>query len=308
MRNTRLNGMLLQSNLPNAGQLMQDHLERWEDGYYQIVLVSRPENGEPVVVGVSPQITVGNPQEVAATDAVIANRSYEVASAAANALVTATSLAESKEATTSQNTMIIVIYGSNQFPGDGSGFDKLVEALHKDYKEVWAFSPGLNPRAGSIAFTVGPSPAETQPDIERFIESRLQQNNDLKNVVVIGYSWGDGVAHDVAEWLSKNHPNVHIAASVYVDAVNDDYSAGAENRMPVGTQAMLNIYQSRSHAEEGYVNGGPIENTTNLQDFIEIDTDRIEERHSHETIDKESVDSIIEFVQQRVSITPPSTP
>ncbi|MEK7137237.1 MAG: hypothetical protein AAB853_03045, partial [Patescibacteria group bacterium] len=58
-----INGKLLQDNLPNAGQLMQDHVDDWLEGYYRIALISNDLVDGRQVIGLSPRVTVGNPEE-----------------------------------------------------------------------------------------------------------------------------------------------------------------------------------------------------------------------------------------------------
>ncbi len=208
---------------------------------------------------------------------------------------------EKANVATSENTMIMMIYGSNQFPNqllptqdEYPGFDGLYNQLKENYPEVWPATPGLNPFAGSLAYVIGPSPSETQQNIQKFISDRLETNRNIKNIVLIGYSWGGGEVFDISKWLSSAQPNATLAAAVYVDAVNDE-TASAENRMPIGTKAMLNIYQSQSHVGEAFLNGGEIKNNDNIS-LIQIDMDCnninskvCENKETHASIDNDKI-------------------
>lgn len=211
------------------------------------------------------------------------------------------SINRSLDMPTSKNTAIIVIYGSNQFPGDtNAGFEKLVTNLRVSYENVWPFSPGFNPSAGIAQFVPGPSPAEMQPEIQRFISSYIPNNDQIKNIVLVGYSWGGGMVFDISQWLANSFPNIHLAASVYVDAINDDYSMGAENRMPIGTQSMLNIFQSQTNIKDWYLNGDLINENNGIQDLVQIDMDFGGNFLTHDTIDNKTILFIFDFIRQRI--------
>lgn len=249
------------------------------------------------------------------TDAVIANMnytSYQVASAAWSGLNVSANLAsESVEAPTSENTMIVVIYGSNQFPGDATaGFDNLLLNLKGDYSHILTATPGKNPFAKEDDAYL-PNPSEALQLTKLRIKSTLEENPSIKYLTIIGYSWGGGTVYELASWINENRDlprKIYIAATIYVDAVTNPAIDGgnyvnsftAENRSPPGTQAMLNIYQSRTGLfSDGTLNGGPI-NNPNVADFQQFDLDAISDQYSHGSIDEASIWLILDFIQKRI--------
>jgi len=203
---------------------------------------------------------------------------------------------ETSNKPTSENTMIIVIYGSGQFPGDEeSGFDNLSLSLRKDYNEVWSFASGENRSEGIIAV----NPNNALDEVQSFISNRHKNNPKLTYVVLVGYSWGGGVVHDVSQWLiNESGLELNIASTVYIDAVNHK-SFTAENRLPPGTNSMLNIFQSNTEVLQDTVlrlNGGPITTTMKPSLFDEIDLDDNGNNVTHSSIDEICVPYIVEFV------------
>lgn len=209
------------------------------------------------------------------------------------------------ETPTNENTMIVIIYGSNQFPGDGSDFDQLTTDLLEDYQETWPFSPGYNPSELAEMNEYGPDNAFE--DIQELISSRTTNNPDLKNIVFVGHSWGGGMIVELADWLSKSKDiNLNIAGVAYVDAV-DLYDATGESRIPIGTSSMLNIYQSITvgTAEQDsilHLNGKPVKDSDTLDYYSEIDFDREENKESHRTIDEASIPYVYEYIRGIVNI------
>ena len=210
----------------------------------------------------------------------------------------------------SKNTLIAIVYGSNEYPGDKvSGFDNLALNLGRDYDHVMTFSPGRNPFAeGEDQFLS--EPAIALQLIKNRVEKMLIDNPEITNIVFNGYSWGGSTVNELAMWIS-NHPTlksrVSIAATVYVDAISspavtsgDWTTFTAENRLPMGTKAMLNIFQSRTGLfSDGKIHGGPI-GIPNVADFIEIDLDKDSNQHTHTSIDDVSIEMIRNFILKRI--------
>ena len=211
-------------------------------------------------------------------------------------------LSESSETVTSDNTLIILMYGSNQFVGEPVGFENLALQLH-EYPHVLSVSPGHNPFAEDPHLDPDNAFAEIQHEIERMIE----QNPLIENIVLAGYSWGGGMVYDIAEWL-QSHPDFKskdIVAAAYVDAVTLN-SFTAENRIPPGVEHMINIYQSNpSVLADGplMLNGGSIHRAEHLTTFQEIDMDEFGDFHTHTSIDEAAVPFLEGFIKSIIQRT-----
>ncbi len=218
-------------------------------------------------------------------------------------------LIKESEIPTSKNTLIVVIYGSNQLPGDQiSGFDTLVKNLQNDYEHIVSFTPGKNPSAAGEDRLL-PDPDAAMESMKLQLKESFAGNPLLSNVVLVGYSWGGGAVYELSKWISENKQafNITISATVYVDAVTNPAASGgsvlesasAENRLPIGTQAMLNIYQSDTGLiSDKTINGGPIYNPSIL--VQEIDFDALSDQFTHETMDEASVWTILDFIRARI--------
>ena len=116
--------------------------------------------------------------------------------------------------------------------------------------------------------------------------------------------------YELANWINEGNTSrkIRIAATVYIDAVTNPAAIGggtarqasAENRLPPGTQAMLNIFQSRDTLLADFnLNGGPISNT-GLLDFQQIDLDSVSDQHTHRSIEDVSIWTILDFIRKRI--------
>ncbi|MDD5739910.1 MAG: hypothetical protein PHO20_04030, partial [Candidatus Peribacteraceae bacterium] len=218
---------------------------------------------------------------------------------------------ESHERPTSENTMILVFYGSGQFPGTESNLppqernqdmETLVEQLRKDYPEVWAFESGQNLLSDPEANIPGPGITATEAlqNVQAFIDARLRSNPHLTNVVLVGYSWGGGMVYEVSQWMSQAHENIALIGSAYVDAViQGNIGSGLSQRnLPTNTITMLNIFQS-SVADETWLRGASIDaSTSDLLWFSEIDLDNPTDTVDHSSIDNAAVPYVLQYLRQ----------
>ncbi|MDP7069169.1 MAG: hypothetical protein QF815_01475, partial [Candidatus Peribacteraceae bacterium] len=205
------------------------------------------------------------------------------------------------ETPTSENTLIILIYGSNQFPGETVGFENLALQL-KDYSNVLTISPGHNP------FDEDPNLGQEEAffEVQNEIAQAIEQNPQIENIVLSGYSWGGGMVYDTAEWLQSHEEfkSKEIVAAAYVDAVSLN-NFTAENRIPPGVQNMINIYQSDAtlFADGPFLlNGGRINNSDSLATFQEIDMDEFDNFQKHSSIDEASVPFIEGFIRSIIQV------
>jgi hypothetical protein len=228
------------------------------------------------------------------------DRSYQVAS-----LQSDINQIQSVDLPNAKNTLVIVIYGSNQFPGDGSAFDELFLLLKKEYPEVYGFSPGENP----TAIVRGLTPDVAMQTIQSTIIKRLSNNAALRNIILVGYSWGGGMVHDIADWINESHVRVHVAGTAYVDA----FAVGnmqPERRLPTNSDITFNIFQSRRAliADSGlFNNGGAIisnASTTMTGRVIDMDFDSEEDLYTHLSMDEASVMLLKQFIN---FIVPPTS-
>ena len=212
------------------------------------------------------------------------------------------------ETPNSKNTMIIVIYGSGQFPEqeideEVAGFDSLTTTLRNDYSEVWPITPGENPIAGARSVIPGMhiEVGTQQSEIENLIKSRVEANPDLHFVLLVGYSWGGGDVYVISNWLTNESGlDLKIAGTVYVDAIVPR-SHAPENRMPPGTSAMLNLYQSRYTFPYPDLNGAAIPPDDGVEYVLQLDLDQQKDSVSHTTIDEASKSYILNFIRAKVS-------
>ena len=212
----------------------------------------------------------------------------------------AADILNSKEVPNSDNTMIIVIYGSNQAPGDGSDFDNLLDNLRGDYKETWGFSPGYNPT--EIGEIIGHSPSEAYQNIWDFIQKRIEANPQLKNITLIGHSWGGSMAYLLSKKINTELPNININSTTYVDAVQL-LSTIPETRLPAGHGNVLNIYQSKVEIDtyfSEFTNGGTIQEDSGNRLVHQIDLDAAANNETHETIDLSSQPYILDFIRSQI--------
>ncbi|MFA5800362.1 MAG: hypothetical protein WC840_05405, partial [Candidatus Peribacteraceae bacterium] len=223
-----------------------------------------------------------------------------------------------KETPNSKNTMILFIYGSNQFPeqnidGKTEGFDNLVLSLRKDYLEVWPVISGENPSVGARGFFPGLHvQVGTQLEYaEELIATRARENPNLQFVMLVGYSWGGEDVYQIADWITnENGSNLKIAGTVYVDAIKNPSTTlltyKPENRLPPGTEAMLNLYQSQASMTRDdplALHGDSIDNPAgDLKEFWQHDFDANGDVLSHTTIDDHVDDDIYSFIKRRVEV------
>ncbi|MDD5041032.1 MAG: hypothetical protein PHX87_00945 [Candidatus Peribacteraceae bacterium] len=237
---------------------------------------------------------------------------------------------ESHERPTSENTMIIVIYGSGQFPdpeftpqdeyplpdlqsttGEGStlnpqetevpmpqGMDTLMENIRESYAHSWGFPSGQN--ASGIPRAV--TPLEALDNIKNFIDAELRNNPQIKYFFLGGYSWGGGAVYEISKWLSEAHPEVTLIGAAYVDAIKiGNYQGGeAEDRAPIGAKTILNIFQSSPEENEFFhLNGTPI-NVPIYVPYDSLDLDASSNNATHQTIDEKAVDYLELYLRQLV--------
>ena len=205
----------------------------------------------------------------------------------------------------SSNTMILVFYGSGQFPGDGeAGFDKLITQLQQDHDEVWAFESGQNLVANpeSNILSDGITASEALRNVETFVNARLQNNPQLTNVILVGYSWGGGMAYKFSNWMAENHGNIAVIGSAYVDAVTQgNLGAGfPEPFMPVNTLTMLNVYQSNVGIVSDATLNGMAMNNNELIPMIQIDFDGIQDSQTHSTIDEYARSFVLRYISSLI--------
>ena len=221
----------------------------------------------------------------------------------------------------SKNTMIVVIYGSNQFPEQVDsigksiiGFDKLVVNLRKEYKEVWPVSPGENPSVGirGLVSDFHVEATDQLQTIENLISSRVKNNSEIKFIVLGGYSWGGGDVYKIAEWISGNKLlRLQIAGTFYVDAIKTPNETlltyEPENRLPIGTMAMLNLYESQSKKTIqdpiGMHGSEIISAIPQMREISQTDYDISGDTLNHGNIDEHSVDTIVNFIHRQVKIS-----
>jgi hypothetical protein len=224
---------------------------------------------------------------------------------------------EAHENPTSENTLIVIIYGSNQLIGSSSGFDNLILNLNGNYDNVIKLTPGKNPLAQGEA-EILPEPEAAMITIKDSVDQYLINHTEIKNVVIVGHSWGGSAAYELARHLTlkeQTRGTISITGTVYVDAVtNPATSSGdittftAENRIPLGTKSMLNIYQSEANNFADYgINGGSLNlsgtqySNPELRSFKEINLDEHGNFHTHASIDDISVSYILDFIQERIT-------
>jgi|TARA_Y100000310_G_scaffold87902_1_gene84818 hypothetical protein len=214
-------------------------------------------------------------------------------------LVFGEKLTEVLETPTSKNTLVVLIYGSNQFVGENVGFENLGLQLD-EYPHLLQVSPGHNPFDDDPHF----NQEEAFFEIKKGIEQALANNPQIENIALAGYSWGGGMLYDVAEWLQSHeeYKSIEIVAAAYVDAITLN-SFTAENRTPPGVQNMINIYQSNADIRSDItLNGGKLSGTSNLKVLQEIDLDEFDNFHSHVSIDESSVPFINSFLRSIIRI------
>ncbi len=220
-------------------------------------------------------------------------------------------LIKESEIPTSKNTMIVVIYGSNQFPNQQAeaqktlpGFDKLVTSLQENYQEVWPLMSGENPGDHIIRGIMPNMHIEARSSLinnEAFISTRVRSNPLLQYIVLVGYSWGGGDVYEVANWVTNQSGlKIKIAASVYVDAITLK-SSTEENRFPPGSQSMLNIFQSNQWDSTLFLGGGHITDSKEIEP-VEINLDQEQNTANHDNIDEISYQKVLEFIHQKIIV------
>jgi len=150
---------------------------------------------------------------------------------------------------------------------------------------------------------MSPTADEALQNAQTFVESRLQNNPQLTNIILVGYSWGGGMVHKFSQWIAKNHGNITITGSAYVDAVTQGNLACGfpEPFIPVNTCTMLNIYQSNvGIASDGTLNGMAMNNNGSIP-MIQIDCDGIQDSQTHSTIDNYAAPFVLRYISSLIS-------
>lgn len=162
----------------------------------------------------------------------------------------------------SKNTLVIIIYGSNQVFDNGSGMDSVYRDLKVDLQNVLRLESGINwiglgtsviPQWDNIALATYANQMALNKNAIRTV---LSARPEIRSVVLVGYSWGGTAAYDLSYWLKTDYPTMRIIGTGYVDAIYFPYAGPLTRTHPLSESA-LNIYQGRF--DTGLINGGPLD-------------------------------------------------
>ena len=148
--------------------------------------------------------------------------------------------------------LVILCYGAGQVPGENAnsandydkpGFDSVYKTI------LGTIAPGHILRLQSGIPTPDPvrnltnahfASADAKSAITSQINWLAEKGHNIESVIIVGFSWGGGMASEFATWITSRH-SVQVSGLVYVDAVNHGRT-GHHNSLPK-TKSFLNIYQ-----------------------------------------------------------------
>jgi hypothetical protein len=209
-----------------------------------------------------------------------------------------------------KHQLVLLCYGSGQHPGDNVGMDMAFERMRGITGEEHVLrlfsgdrsaNPGQNP-ANALAASV---------DATRLIASKMSLlaslGQNIASVVIVGYSWGGGMAKDLANWIKRTYSSVEVSGLMYVDAVRHGL-IGHELSLPRSRpSSFMNVYQDLEWDLSDIVvlgsgripnYGLPLFNGSVLYGrYLDFDTDfGGVNRTSHVSIDEWAASPIAEFV------------
>lgn len=168
----------------------------------------------------------------------------------------------------SKNTLVAIMYGSNQEFDDQTGLKDLYFGLRGKLKNVHRFLTGKNISAESPFSKVTLRSYEDQMQMNKdAIKALLNSKPEINSVILIGHSWGGTAAYDLSYWLKSEYPQIRILGMGYVDAIYYPSFDPLTSIHPLAESA-FNLYQSIPSCtacfNEGFLVGSNLSNTFNL--------------------------------------------
>ncbi len=161
-------------------------------------------------------------------------------------------LGQKDPAMTIQNWMshqlVLLCYGSGQRPGDNAGMDlayQKMQGITGQSHVLRLFSGDNSVAPVQAALNAYEATLAAQRLIIENMERLANLRETIKSVVIVGYSWGGGMAKKLATWIAKTY-QIEISGLMYVDAVRHG-SIGRETNLPnPKPSSFVNVYQSLS--------------------------------------------------------------
>lgn len=230
----------------------------------------------------------------------------------------------------SNHQLVILCYGADQKPrqlaGDGRfpGMDAVYDAIKPTIAggHILLLPSGTKfPPTNSAATSAG------EMAIEDTIATLASVGTRIDDVILVGYSWGGGMAKELAGWIQdkynpKHGAHIEVAGLAYIDAVKHGLvSVGRETGIPANVRSFLNIYQSNltDSTEKQFLSGngsisnpglpgfdGPAEHYFGRYREYDIDkrTDgKISEKATHYQIDNDTqvTGDVVDFIKAVIS-------
>lgn len=161
---------------------------------------------------------------------------------------------QEKPAVGMDHQLVILCNGAGQHPGDNAGssnpydrpgmdlvYDKITGVTGNSHvMRLWS---GDNFPLRNAMISADEATSLAKKSITDTINILNGLGQRIDSVVLAGYSWGGGMAKELANWITKTY-HIEISALIYVDAVNHG-SVGHQTSLPEKKPtSLMNIYQN----------------------------------------------------------------
>ncbi|HSX25161.1 MAG TPA: hypothetical protein VLG69_04315, partial [Candidatus Andersenbacteria bacterium] len=267
----------------------------------------------PNRVNSAPGVKINIPASVGVTTQRPIEKSENVAFAAQDPVITV----QDRMA----HQLVILCYGSGQIYGEIDPNEKntfyAIAGMDQVYSDINGFISSSHIVRLESGFPNSLHPMEVADSefhlaltaINSKIVHLKSIGEEVRSVIVAGYSWGGGMAKRIVDAIHQTYTTLEVAGVAYVDAVHHG-SIGHETQLPHSPiSSFLNIYQSHfSVAEDGvtigngHVGNPGLVNVNGLAgygQYQEIDTDTFaHSTTSHITIDNDESPIVAGFIKR----------
>lgn len=149
-----------------------------------------------------------------------------------------------KELSTHQ--LVILCYGRGQEYGKVARDNNLpgMDAIYDDINPSIAADHILLLPSGTALGLKNSATSDGENAIANAIAKLAASGIRIDDVILVGYSWGGGMAKELGGWIEDTYSGqIEIAGLAYIDAVKHA-AVGRETGIPKNVKSLLNIYQS----------------------------------------------------------------
>ena len=210
-----------------------------------------------------------------------------------------------------EHQLVILCYGAGQRPGDANspGMDQVYDSIQgvsgrSHVVRLWSGDKSLIPKENLIS--AEQATREAKQAISETLNLLRSLGQSINSVVLAGYSWGGGMALELANWITSTY-HIEISGLVYIDAVVHGLISYQTQLPVVNPSSFLNVYESiHTPLEHTYLEGsGHVNNSRLIKvndnaaygQYEELDTDAFGINVAdHVNIDRKEKNLVSEFI------------